>query len=569
MATKRRAARLIGAAAICWVLAGLIHLAVPMVFGQQPIGLHVRWASNVAPAERVRLEERFHLADGQLRDGSTWDYVLLDPSSENIRALVEEPAAEDTTSLDRNTFQPLPGISRLTWRTPHPLVPGGLVAVSVLLALGGALFLVLAALEGWQASAARASVVEKSLDAARSAGSRLGAAAVVLAILAPVGVFASMYGAGTYSDEVCYSNEVRLAWRGDWSSMDCSSTLPGYAIIVAGVSRSLGLPDTLDSVRLVTAVFSAVMFGAFALCAVSIGSQPGLKTLQFVALPILLPYTGLLYTDVVALLGLLLAAVFAVRGRSLEAALWLTVTLAVRQTHIVWGALLLPMCWDAVGLWPGTPGDWKSLHAWRQRARQAWPFAIPLLAFGGFVAWNGGIAVGDAQAHEAGIFAGNVIFAGLLLAIFFAPQVLAAVWRRRRSPAAWLVAAVCLLLVLSRFAVTHPYNQGAESSFLRNRALLWFASGQGPKTVLALCVALAAFAMTTARVRLKIPLLLTAAFSMVPFDLIEQRYAIPAFAFFILLREPEGQWPERAGLAVMASVAVFFVWGIASRAFNL
>ena len=82
-------------------------------------------------------------------------------------------------------------------------------------------------------------------------------------------------------------------------------------------------------------------------------------------------------------------------------------------------------------------------------------------------------------------------------------------------------------------------------------------------------VALGAVALWGARVRLKWLLLGTAALSMLPSELIEHRYAIPAFALFILLREPEESWLEGASLTLMTAIALILVHGISAQWFKL
>ena len=61
----------------------------------------VRWAIRLGDDERHALERRYHLTGGALREGTTWHYVLGDSSSANIRALIDDPAVEDTSGVDR------------------------------------------------------------------------------------------------------------------------------------------------------------------------------------------------------------------------------------------------------------------------------------------------------------------------------------------------------------------------------------------------------------------------------------------------------------------------------------
>ena len=63
--------------------------------------VNVRWAANVSDAERHQLEARYRLLDPELREGATWRYRVHNLPDEDIRALLREPAVEDTHGLDR------------------------------------------------------------------------------------------------------------------------------------------------------------------------------------------------------------------------------------------------------------------------------------------------------------------------------------------------------------------------------------------------------------------------------------------------------------------------------------
>jgi hypothetical protein len=71
--------------------------------------VNVRWAAGVDEAARQRFERVHSLTTPRLQEGRTWSYDLTDVSRDNIRALVANPAAEDTHYLHRTAFRP--------WRT--------------------------------------------------------------------------------------------------------------------------------------------------------------------------------------------------------------------------------------------------------------------------------------------------------------------------------------------------------------------------------------------------------------------------------------------------------------------
>jgi len=92
--TVRVAAKLVVLAAV----AGAAVASIP----RPPVSMNVRWASQVSDTERTELERRFSLSHGELREGTTRHYELLDSSRSNIAAIVEHPAIADTSNIDRD-----------------------------------------------------------------------------------------------------------------------------------------------------------------------------------------------------------------------------------------------------------------------------------------------------------------------------------------------------------------------------------------------------------------------------------------------------------------------------------
>jgi hypothetical protein len=91
---------------ICLVAAACLPIAARAVTGPRGAHVHVRWEESLDPAARQRLEARFRLTDGKHLEGSTWEYDLLDPSPDIIRALVRDRAVADTHHIDRSRLIP-------------------------------------------------------------------------------------------------------------------------------------------------------------------------------------------------------------------------------------------------------------------------------------------------------------------------------------------------------------------------------------------------------------------------------------------------------------------------------
>lgn len=97
-----------------------VHVAAPPPV--DPPLIRVRWAASVDDTQRLSRESALRLRSGPLHADRTWNYDLLDTSPENIRALVTDPAVEDTDGIDRQRFRiALPEVTlaqRLTTEFP-------------------------------------------------------------------------------------------------------------------------------------------------------------------------------------------------------------------------------------------------------------------------------------------------------------------------------------------------------------------------------------------------------------------------------------------------------------------
>ena len=98
-----------------WVGLGGVLVAIVMFVDVTITGprVGVRWQEGVDDSVRAALEARHDLRNG-VGDGRTWQYELGDISRENIRALVEDSAVEDTAYIDRNTFSSEGRATRVT-----------------------------------------------------------------------------------------------------------------------------------------------------------------------------------------------------------------------------------------------------------------------------------------------------------------------------------------------------------------------------------------------------------------------------------------------------------------------
>jgi len=120
----RRLVASIIAVALVW---GVLSLIFPLA----PIDIHVRWAPDVTAAQMVELERRLQLRDGKETDPRTWSYRLVNPSTANIRALVQAKEVEDTNGVDRSSYRPSSDLSTQSHRTAIFVASSAIVGVIV------------------------------------------------------------------------------------------------------------------------------------------------------------------------------------------------------------------------------------------------------------------------------------------------------------------------------------------------------------------------------------------------------------------------------------------------------
>ena len=129
--------RLILTGLLLWTIAATTYATLRLTFGNRPAYIHVRWSPSVDDAARHRMEQEHGLVFPELEEGRTYSYALANTESRNIRALILEPAVEDTHYLHRTAFRVGYFAPRLPYLTPRPTIPAALEFIVVLSFLGG------------------------------------------------------------------------------------------------------------------------------------------------------------------------------------------------------------------------------------------------------------------------------------------------------------------------------------------------------------------------------------------------------------------------------------------------
>ena len=395
-------------------------------------------------------------------------------------------------------------------------------------------------------------------------------AVVLVAVLAALAFAAVVFTLPTLpiADEFIHFAQAQEFAQGGRRIYPLLSTWPTLNWVVAAPLAVLG-SDSLTVARATVATLALLaVIGFFALAAHFDPPNARMRTAQFFLVPIVLPYCGMVYTDIPALAGMLWMAYAALNRRFVLFAAAAVLAIAFRQINIVWfvaGAALY-----AYQMHGNDPTNWP---------RRLVPLAV--LGSGVFLAWilvvrsTGGIAL-TASAQEAHYLwprgLPNIEFAIGLGGVLFAPIL----WPTRvrvleliRKPRWALLAVGMLLGVVFTFDVTHPYNTESLviEDFLRNR-ILFEITHTSLRWIFAIVVALSTFGFALLQfhrdaAQLKVPLYAIGAAALLPFGLVEQRYYLPLFALIWAFRAPASATLERVQLALNICLALAVMVAIA------
>jgi alpha-1,2-glucosyltransferase len=372
-------------------------------------------------------------------------------------------------------------------------------------------------------------------------------------------------------DEVYHYAQIHLFLQGDLRILDrYLTTIPGYHAVVALLLRVTG-QDSLGAARAANALLGLVAAAGF--LALRRRLWPGteaLATAQFLVLPILAPLFFLVYTDVLALALVLWAFVAMQAGRHRGSALALLGVVLVRQNDVVWcGLAALVAAWPLLRERGGAAAG--ALVA------RLWPYAIPIIAFLAFWAWNGSISLSHEQAalHPLTLRLGNPFFALLLAAVLLPLQTLQglrtyAIDARARP---WLLAVPAAVFALYwwGFHADNLYNTALPDFLPRNALLLKLDHQPAWRAIAGGVIVLAACGLghTALRPRGALWLYPFAALFLAASWLIEQRYAVVPMVLWLAFREQSSRRIEYATLALWLVLAVWIFMGVAAGRFFL
>ncbi len=222
----------------------------------------------------------------------------------------------------------------------------------------------------------------------------------------------------THVDERTHNRQIHRFLDGKFEILPDLTTIPGYHVTIASFAKLTGAVS-LQGMRLLSLGLALFSIGIFFLIARQLKAEnPLVKTIQFIFLPLSFVYFPLLYTDIFSLLWVLLAFYFSLKKRYWSAAIFSLISLLVRQTNIVW----ILFFWVYIYL---AENDWTfSSKKLLIHLRQTVGFVV-VFAIGAFFLWlNKGIAFGDKEMQQIGLYRGNLYFLLVVAGLLFWPTIL-------------------------------------------------------------------------------------------------------------------------------------------------
>lgn len=333
---------------------------------------------------------------------------------------------------------------------------------------------------------------------------------------------------------------------------------PGYHFVVLALS---GEYPSLRRARLTTTLFALLGVAAFAGGWRQLhGRPPGPATLLFALLPILQPFTGMIYSDAPGLAVLLCAAWAQFAGRGWGAAGLLSIACFIRQTNLVWVAFFI--AWEACKVLSARQdgSDPLGRRVCKTVIARAGGHLLVLVAAAAIIAAAGRFTPGTDNGNALRLNPAAFHFAALLVVFLGLP-----IWFTQVGPmfstfraalsgqpkrTLWWVAAGVIIVVLlaATFENPHPWNRylwldQMRYTVLRNWPLIWIDTHLPLRLASGAAIVFSALAITKICCRppygLSVALTLPFAVALIGSNsLVDPRYYITPIVLVLLFVRP-------------------------------
>lgn len=296
------------------------------------------------------------------------------------------------------------------------------------------------------------------------------------------------------------------------------------------------------------------------------------KTLSIYFAPLIFPYFFVIYTDIWSLAAIATTILLALQRHFFWAGITGAIAIIIRQDNAAWvGLTYLYICFDAIKHFNKESLIRFILNALTKGA----VFNMVFIAFLAFIYINGGVAIGDANAHKISSFniANLHIFLISCWALFLPLHIqqLPRIISLLKKPIILLIIFIAFISYVATLKNVHPYNNMMYDYFIHNAFIRWLAENPLIKSLSFIPAAWAFLSLATMpipdwRWRLLLPVAILAAIS---HPLIETRYYIPAFFLIHILRPSASRQVEAAVIILYAACSSYILYGITTNKFFL
>lgn len=377
---------------------------------------------------------------------------------------------------------------------------------------------------------------------------------------------------GPICDEVFHAYQIWHYYSGGTEFASNITVPPTYHYTMAFIIRQLGFYSDHLTRFLNLSVSLCALPVLYSIAARHFPAAAGIRMLQVFFAPLIFPYFFLIYTDTWTLLAIAVTIYYSLNRSYLLAGLAGLIAILLRQDSVIWvGLAYLLICFDGISLTRPLP--------YRQFMHNAFVRGLPMVAifllFIAFVIYNGGVAIGDKDAHEMSSFnisnlyfflvCGWMLF--LPMNIYNLPKILPLLKNKN----------ILILLLLGFFfymgtiSNPHPYNNMMFDYFLHNGLIHLMVEFDIARILFYIPIAWMALSLAVTRLPEKrfYWLFLIIPISAVMHPLIEARYYIPAFVLINLWRPAMPPAFEMTTLAGSILIATFVLFGTAQNLFFL
>jgi alpha-1,2-glucosyltransferase len=377
---------------------------------------------------------------------------------------------------------------------------------------------------------------------------------------------------GPVNDEQFHGAQIWHYYSGGDKHFSNITMFSTYHYIMGFIVNSIGYyHDYL--LRFINLAVSLCLLPVFYLTALRYNPQlASVRTAQLFYAPLVFPYFFLIYTDIWALLFIALCFYFTIGKQYILAGVLGFCAIAIRQDSVIWvGLAYLLICFDGISLRRPLP--------YRELLRNAFvrggPLALVFLLFIAFVIYNGGVAVGDVQAHQIQNFNISNLYVFLLCGwLLFLPlciQQLPKIIALRKKPWVWALVVAGFFVYMTTLTNTHGYNRIMYDYFLHNGLLYLLTEYAVLRAMLYVPIAWMALTLCV----MEYPdkrcywLLLVIPLSAISHPLVEPRYYFPAYLLINLWRPAMSMTAEKTTLGIYMALAAFIMFGSVKGLFFL